>query len=529
MSQSVPSGGHRTVIGNRYSVDLDHPIGVGGMAMVYHGFDLQSRRPVALKTLRAEYQRDPASRQRFRREARAMAFVNHPNLVTIFDLHEEPDGSWVVMELVDGRTLKEIVQRDGPLPPESVALILQQLANALSHIHERNMVHLDIKPQNIMLTDSGEVKIIDFGLAQPPGARLEAGGGMAFGTVAYLAPEQARGDAVGFETDVYSLGCVVYELLTGRLPFEVPEGPNQKRQLMHAHLEELPEAPSAVRPELELPSWVDDVVGWTLVKDPRERIRDVRTFARLFRAGLEGETVSDAERTSVLEHGETPARPRLPRRIRIGRRSGRAAIDVQSVPMDDDRHDLPELEEDRAGALERMYRRGGRLARRSRHVRRGLWRLFFIFLIGTLLLGIVLALRQGPEALVSRFLSVAPGTETTVVVDRLNVRAGPTTDAALIGVIPSGTEVRVTGLSETSGEFRFWPVETEIEGVQVTGWVWDGGLQPNEWTGRLSWMQDIVDRVQSVRDGISDGWDRVTGWVPGVLPTAIPQHACACA
>jgi predicted Ser/Thr protein kinase len=516
MSQTAPSGRHRTIIGNRYEVDLEHPIGAGGMAIVYRGFDLQSRRHVALKTLRAEYQRAPGSRQRFRREARAMAFVNHPNLVTIYDLHEEQDGSWVVMEYVDGQTLKALVEEDGALPPESVVLILQQLANALAHIHERNLVHLDIKPQNIMITDSGEVKIIDFGLAQPPGAHIESGGGMAFGTVAYLAPEQARGDAVGFETDVYSLGCVVYELLTGQLPFEVPDGPEQKRQLMHAHLEELPEAPSTVRPELELPAWVDDVVGWTLVKDPHDRIRDVRTFARLFRAGLEGEGLDESGRTSVIERVGQPERTAPRRRIRLHRRAPRVPAVAEST-----HDDLPELQEDRAGTLERMYRQGGRLARRSRRLRRGLWRIFFVVLLGTLMLGMALAIRQGPEALVQRFLSVAPGTETTVLVDRLNLRSGPGIDAPLLGVIPEGTTVKVTGLSETSGDYRFWPIETEIDGVQVDGWVWEGGLHANAWTGRLGWMQDIVERVQDVRHSIANGWDRATGWIPGlvVLPS----------
>lgn len=510
MSQTAPSGGNRTIIGNRYSVDLDHPIGAGGMAMVYHGFDLQSRRPVALKTLRAEYQRDPASRQRFRREARAMAFLNHPNLVTIYDLYEERDGSWVVMEYVDGETLKRLVQRDGPLPPETIALILQQLANALAHIHERNLVHLDIKPQNIMITDTNEIKIIDFGLAQPPGATPEMGGGMAFGTVAYLAPEQARGDAVSEETDVYSLGCVVYELLTGEPPFEAPEGPDQKRQLMHAHLEELPDAPSTVRPELELPSWVDDVVGWTLMKDPKDRISDVRTFARLFRAGLEGESVSEMDRTSVLGRDTDPSVATQPRRLRFRPRAA-----PRREPAEE-HEDLPELYEDRSGTFQRMYRRGGRMARRSRRLRRLLWRLFFVLLIGTLLVGLVLWLQQGPEALVEDFLSVAPGTETTVTVDRLNVRSGPTTDAQLIGVVPQGSEVRVTGLSETSGEFRFWPIETDIDGTSVSGWVWEGGLQPNAWTGRLSWMQDIVERVQDVRTSASNTWDTLTGWIPGL-------------
>ncbi|HEV2129029.1 MAG TPA: serine/threonine protein kinase [Thermomicrobiales bacterium] len=517
MGQSAEHGGSRVIIGNRYSVDLDHPVGIGGMAMVYQGFDLQSRRTIALKTLRTEYQRDPNSRARFRREARAMAFVNHPNLVTIYDLYEEQDGSWVVMEYVDGETLKELVQREGPLPPESVALILQQVANALGHIHERNMVHLDIKPQNIMITASGEVKIIDFGLAQPPGARIEAGGGIAFGTVAYLAPEQARGDAVGVETDVYSVGCVVYELLTGQLPFDIPEGPEQKRQLMYAHLEELPVAPSNVCPELELPAWVDDVVGWTLVKNPSDRIHDVRTVARLFRAGLEGEEIDDAGRTTVLEHRAGRQRIEPSHRLRLRWRERVAELDGA------DEDAIPELREDRSGPLGRLYRRGGRLARRSRRTRRFLWRLFLVMLTGTLLLGLILFLRRGPEALVENFLSVAPGTETTVVVDRLNIRGGPTIDARPLGVVPEGAEVRVIGLSETRGEYRFWPIETEIDGEPVSGWAWDGGLQPNEWTGRLSWVQGIVERVQSAQDSASDAWDRVTGWPLGgvIVPSEL--------
>jgi predicted Ser/Thr protein kinase len=514
MSHTAPSGRHRTIIGNRYEVDLEHPIGVGGMAMVYEGFDLQSRRHVALKTLRTEYQRDPGSRTRFRREARAMAFVNHPNLVTIYDLYEERDGSWVVMEFIDGQTLKELVQQEGPLPPESVVLILQQLANALAHIHERNLVHQDIKPQNIMITDAGEVKIIDFGLAQPPGARIENGGGMAFGTVAYLAPEQARGDAVGFETDVYSLGCVVYELLTGRLPFEVPDGPDQKRLLMHAHLEELAEAPSTVRPELELPAWVDDVVGWALVKDPHDRIRDVRTFARLFRAGLEGEGLDGASTTAMISQDAAPRRETRARRIAVHRRR-------RAEPVDGDADDdLPELHEDRAGTLERMYRRGGRLARRSRRIRKSLWQFFFVMVIATLILGMALAVRQGPEALVERFLSVAPGTETTVIVDRLNLRAAPGVESQLLGALPAGASVRVTGLSETAGEYRFWPVETELDGVEVQGWVWEDGLRANAWTGRLGWMQDIVDQVQDVRHSVASGWDRATGWIPGLVASS---------
>lgn len=514
MVKATPTNSSRTVVGNRYSVDLDRPIGVGGMAMVYEGFDLQSRRKVALKTLRPEYQRDPDSRQRFRREARAMAFVSHPNLVTIYDLYEEQDGSWVVMEYIDGETLKELVRRDGALAPESVTLILRQLANALSHIHERNLVHLDIKPQNIMLTRAGEIKLIDFGLAQPLGAHTEMDGGMAFGTVAYLAPEQARGDAVSEATDVYSLGCVVYELLTGCLPFDVPDGAQQKRQMIEAQLQDLPVAPSLVRPELELPAWIDDVIGWTLVKDPNERIGDVRTFARLFRAGLDGEYVDHAESTIALGETTAPTSTIARRRLRFRRKPHGSDPRNDHDNPEDSGYLIPELHEDRAGAVSRMYRRGGRLARRSRGARRLAWRLFGVMLIGTLLLGLVVFIQQGPTALVEDFLSVAPGTETTVVVDELNVRNGPATDEPLIGVVTLGTSVRVTGLSQTDGDFRFWPIETELDGTLVRGWVWEGGLQPNAWTGRLSWMQGVVEQVQSVRDGVTGFRNRVTELAP---------------
>lgn len=512
MSETTPAGTTRAIIGNRYSVDLDRPIGIGGMATVYRGVDLRSRRPVALKTLRPEYQRDPTSRQRFRREARAMAFVSHPNLVTIYDLYEEQDGSWVVMELVEGETLKDLVQRDGPLPVEAVVLILQQLANALGHLHERNLVHLDIKPQNVMLSPSGEVKLIDFGLAQRPGDHTEMSGGMAFGTVAYLAPEQARGDSVGAETDVYSLGCVVYELLTGQPPFTAPDGPEKKRELIQAHLEELPPAPSTVRPELELPAWVDDVIGWALVKDPKERIHEARRFARMFRSGLEGEHPGNADHTSVIERPGS-RQDQTERRFRVGRRGRDRVEDQRNGPYEA----LPELAEDRAGATRRMYRSGGRLARRSGGIRRLMWRLFFVMLLGTLLLGLVVYVQRGPEALVEDFLSIAPGTETQVSVDRLSVRAGPSSDAPLLGVVEQGNTVRVAGLSETSGEFRYWPVEVIVDGTVVSGWVWDGGLTPNAWTGRMSWMQDVVEQGQDIRNGVIDIWDFLTGWIPGYV------------
>lgn len=475
------------------------------MATVYLGRDLRARRTVAIKMLRPEYHSDPDSRRRFRQEARLMAFVSHPNLVTVYDLHEEPSGSWVVMEYVPGENLKRLIARHGPLPPEEVLLLLEQVSGALGHLHSRNLVHLDIKPQNLIVTPDGSIKLIDFGLAQPAGPRQEMVGGAAFGTVAYLAPEQASGEPVDAATDVYALGCVVYELLTGQPPFEAPEGAEHKRQLIRAHLEQLPVAPSAVRPELSLPSWLDDVVGWALAKSRRDRYHDVATFARMFRLGIEGEVLPDSQRTSVLpaSRPHTGQATWRGRRIEFRRKTRQGQGEDEEPPAEID----DTLAGPRGRPLYAAWRMGGRAARRTRSIRGALWRLMLIFALGNALLGMVLIARDGPAALVERFLSVAPGASTEVTVDRLNVRSGPGVDNDVISVLRTGDEVGVTGLSRAADGERWWPVEVRSESGVVEGWVWDEGLRRNEWTGRLSWMQGIVERGQRIRDGARDALD----------------------
>jgi serine/threonine-protein kinase len=496
----------RTVVAGRYEVDLRQPLGTGGMATVYRGKDLRARRTVAVKTLRPEYRTDPDSRRRFRQEARLMAFVSHPNLVTVYDLHEELSGSWVVMEYVPGQNLKKLLDQHGPLPPEEVLLLLEQIAGALGHLHARNLVHLDIKPQNLIVTPDGTVKLIDFGLAQPTGPRQEMVGGTAFGTVAYLAPEQASGEPVDAATDVYALGCVVYELLTGLPPFTAPEGAEHKRQLIRAHLEQLPVAPSEVRPDLALPSWVDDVVGWALAKSRQDRYHDVATFARMFRLGIEGQTLPDSQRTSVLPATATEREQTTKRVPRIVFRRSRPEPDERVEPSAA-AEDAEAPERPAQSLLRDAWRMGGRAARRTRPIRGALWRLVLIFALGNALLGVVLMAREGPSVLVERFLSVAPGTTTEVAVDRLNLRAGPGVEYEVIDVLDTGQEVEVTGLSESSDGDRWWPVDVQTDSGLIRGWVWDEGLQPNEWTGRLSWMQGIVERGQRLRDGVRGVFD----------------------
>ena len=508
------------MIGGKYELLPGAPLGAGGIAMVFKGRDLRARRDVAIKTLRPEYQANPDSRKRFRQEARMMAFVSHPNIVSIYDLHEETSGSWIIMEYVPGHTLKRIVADRGALPPEEVLGILDQAARALGHIHDRKLVHLDVKPQNLILTPDRVVKLIDFGVAQPAGPRQETIGGAAFGTVAYLAPEQASGEAVEAATDVYALGCVAYELLTGQPPFIVPPGPGHQRELIRAHLEHLPVAPSIARPDLHLPPWVDDVIGWSLAKSKKERFHDAPTFARMFRSGLEGDLSPAVQATLPLAAASEDRSRAFPLLLR---RKGADATGDNGAAH-------PGARADRAVKLSaagptlasRIYRIGGRAARRTRPLHLLLWKIVLVFALGNLLLALVLLSRDGADGLVERMLSVAPGTTTEVTVDDLNLRTGPGAGFDVVDVLPEGTKVRVTGLSESSAEGDWWPVELERDGIAREGWVWADGLQPNEWTGRLSWVQGIAEQGQEIRDrfsgGAGSGGDvRVIAASPGIV------------
>ncbi len=515
MTEHDITPGSRMVVGNRYEVDVDHPLGKGGMAIVYRARDLRSKREVALKTLRPEYQRDPESRRRFRQEARMMAFVSHPNLVTIYDLHEEASGSWVVMELVPGINLKQVIEREGPMTPYEIMPILSEVATALGHLHDRNLVHLDIKPQNIIVKPDGHIKLIDFGLAQPAGPSQQMVGGTAFGTVAYLAPEQASGEAVDAATDVYALGCVVYEMLTGRPPFVAAEGSDQKREMIRAHLEAFPVAPSEARPDLAIPSWVDDVIGWALAKAKHERFHDAATFARMFRAGLEGETLPETHPTTAITTRQRQQSGRV--------RAARTVDGGNPVVVMPSRE--PSIAEQRQvrdrTKWDTVYAFGGRAAKRTGRLRFLLWRLTLVLLVGNLLLGTVLLGRGGPNALVERFLAVAPNASTEVIVDELNIRSSPDVNAVIIGVLPRGQKVHVAGLSVTTDSNQYWPVDVDIGGQTYSGWVWDGGLAPNMWTGRLSWVQGIVGRVHGVGRRIKDLGNGIGDFVGWLWPFAI--------
>jgi len=174
---------------------------------------------VAVKVLAPPLDRDKAFVERFRREARAAAGLSHPNIVAVFDNGSDDGTHYIVTELVDGETLAERLRRDGPMPPPEAIEVAVDVCHALAAAHERGVVHRDIKPGNVMLLPDGRVKVVDFGIARAAGSDTLTGTGEVFGSSAYLSPEQASGGSGDQRSDLYALGCVLYEMLTGEVPF----------------------------------------------------------------------------------------------------------------------------------------------------------------------------------------------------------------------------------------------------------------------------------------------------------------------
>jgi serine/threonine protein kinase len=194
-------------------------IGGGGMAIVYKGMDLLLNRAVTIKVLREQFVSEDDFIKRFKREAQAVAKLSHPNIVSIYDVGHEQDFHYLVMEYVEGQNLKEVIVQKAPMDPLEAIDYLIQILDALEHAHESGVIHRDIKPHNILVTKTGKVKVTDFGIAQAVTSATQTFSGTVVGSVQYISPEQAKGEATGIYTDIYSAGVVLYELLTGVLPF----------------------------------------------------------------------------------------------------------------------------------------------------------------------------------------------------------------------------------------------------------------------------------------------------------------------
>ena len=206
------------VIAGRY--ELLELIGKGGMSSVYKAHDRLLDRQIAVKILHPHFTEDEEYVERFRREARAVAQLSHPNIVTVIDRGEDEGRQYIVFEYVEGENLKQLLERTGPMPVRDALLLALQMARALVFAHGRGLIHRDVKPQNVLMNADGQAKMTDFGIARSVDVQGVTITGTVLGTSEYIAPEQARGERVNAQTDVYSLGVVLYELLVGGVPYE---------------------------------------------------------------------------------------------------------------------------------------------------------------------------------------------------------------------------------------------------------------------------------------------------------------------
>jgi serine/threonine-protein kinase len=308
-----------TLIGGRYRIEAE--IGRGGMSTVYRAFDTVLERTVAIKVMHREIASDSDQLERFRREARSVAQLNHPHVVTVIDAGEElsPDGDgagapYIVLEYVDGETLKSIIRRDGPLEIAQALAYAIEIARALGAAHERHIVHRDVKPHNVLVSEEGGAKITDFGIARTLTEEGLTMAGRVLGTTDYVSPEQALGQPVTGQSDLYSLGVVLYEMLTGTVPFT---GDSPVAVAMK-HVRDQPPDVQQRRPELSAATAA--VLDRALAKDLDVRYADAASMVSdledvlAVEASRSGQATGEA--TTVLRTLPGRARRRLPWRMR---------------------------------------------------------------------------------------------------------------------------------------------------------------------------------------------------------------------
>jgi serine/threonine protein kinase len=476
-----PAADPRITIAGRYALDLQSPPASAGVAVAYEGRDLRTRDPVVVKTLRLEYRGDPEMRARFRREARLLQFLSHPNVVRALAFSEERNAPWLVLERIRGRSLREEIAMGAPFSPEEVIPLLQGIAAALDHLHGRGLAHLDVRPENVIVTPDGEAKLIDFGVAQAAGAVQEsADGGLE--NVAYRAPEQVCGEPVSAATDVYALGCVVYELLAGQPPFGSTEEQTGRNAAIRARLEQSPVPPSIARGGDALPAWVDDVVLGALERDPRQRYGSAGSFAAVFHAGVEGEI--------DVETGRPRSRVEpLPSRQFPNNEPG---VALKGSPILASRRGKPssvaagahnEVVDATFAPLTPNAPSTSAYARRSRDrdlavVRRWLWQAVILAAVLNVILVVALLITRGEiPGVWQAGESIHPGASVRIAGTGLVARAAPDTKSAIVADLPDGGSVRISGEQVQGDDGLWWPVEVDAATGVVKGYVPESWVQ----------------------------------------------------
>ncbi len=278
-------------------------IGGGGMANVYLAHDMILDRDVALKMLRLDFANDEEFIRRFHREAQSATSLAHSNIVSIYDVGEEDSIYYIVMEYVDGQTLKQYIQQNSPLQTEDVIEIMKQLTSAISHAHQNHIIHRDIKPHNILLDRQGNVKITDFGIAMALSSTSITQTNSVIGSVHYLSPEQARGGMANRKSDIYSLGIVMFELLTGRLPFSGESAVS----IALKHLQS--ETPSLRRWNPSIPQSVENIVLKATAKDPFHRYNNVEEMEDDLSTALYSDRINENRFIVPVDNDATKAIP----------------------------------------------------------------------------------------------------------------------------------------------------------------------------------------------------------------------------
>jgi len=267
-----------TLLQNRY--ELLEKIGDGGMATVYRARCTLLDRIVAVKILKEEYAKDTILVQKFKSEAQAAARLSHPNIVNVYDVGEDNGFHFIVMEYVEGTNLKEYIRDKGPLPPDEAVRIALMICEGLIRAHEKGLIHRDIKPHNILLTRDGTAKVADFGIARAANSVTITYSGDMVGSVHYVSPEQARGEPVNTTSDIYSLGCVLYEMVTGRVPFDA----DSPVTVALKHIHESPVPPSVINDAV--PSGLEEVIMTAMEKKPGYRYQSAKEMKQALLGSL---------------------------------------------------------------------------------------------------------------------------------------------------------------------------------------------------------------------------------------------------